>query len=43
MSWVLFAQVLVMMVATVLVLEAAAAFLIDKCREDDIKRKDAGL
>lgn len=47
MSWVLLGQILIMMFCGGLLVEAVAialiAALIDKRREDAIKRKEAGL
>lgn len=43
MSWVLVVKILILMLAAGLIAESMAAALIDKRRESDIKRKEAGL
>lgn len=43
MSWTLLAQVLILMVAAALLVEAVTIAVIDKRREAAIKRKEAGL
>lgn len=43
MSWILLGQILIMMFCGALLVEAVTAALIDKRREDAIRRKEAGL
>jgi hypothetical protein len=43
MSWILLAQVLILMLASGVMTEAIIGSTIDKRREDAIKRKEAGL
>lgn len=43
MSWMLVLKILALMAAAALLVETVTASLVDKHREDDIKRKDAGV
>lgn len=43
MSWILVLQLVILMVIGALLYEAVHCAIIDKRREDDIKRKEAGL
>lgn len=42
-GWILFVQILILMLGAGLLVEAVTGANIDKRREDDIKRKEAGL
>jgi hypothetical protein len=42
-SWILFTQLLILMVTAAIILTSTLHSIIDKRREDAIKRKEAGL